>query len=296
MNLALSFNDFIFESFGGDRLDFCLAVLHEYMKVGRGMDHLPEDIQRCIKSNGQTDFSPLLGSIYDEYLKNGNSFEGMPNPVKEIDNIDLANKIGKRLDPSSEIPFFKNISDKMQAVIDIILKYGNSIEISIDPYEGESEYEGLTEVLISGEMSILLEIEDMLVPILGEEKVVSASYSEIILLLNDQELELLEDNLGDSPNIYRGGMKAEDKMHMVHNIILKYGKSIQFSIVPDEDYADNNTLVIAGRRVTIDEVFEHLSYLFNEDKLIFSSKKEEYSEIIVFLNNKELKLLENYLG
>jgi hypothetical protein len=198
MKYTLSFSQFIFENFGEGRLDFCLDVLREYKKVGKGFEDLPEQIKKCLQSNGQTDFSTALGSIYDEYIENGNSFTGMSNPVEKIDTTSRIDNFSKKLaDMPSEAPKGSMISDKMKIVSDTILKYGNSI---------------------------------------------------------------------------------------------------QFSIVPDEEYADSNAVVIAGRKVTIDRIFDNLIDLLGEEKLMFSSTEDYYSEIIILLNNRELERLENYLG
>jgi hypothetical protein len=187
MNLALSFNDFIFENFGGERLDFCLAVLHEYMKVGKGMADLPEDVQLCIKSNGQTDLSRALDSIHNQYFKNGNSFEGIPNPVGKVEQADN----------SSNLPKSREEADPEQ-------------------------------------------------------------------------------------------------MEFLSTILLGYAKSIQYTIVPEEDIGTNQ-LVIAGRGATIDKLFDDLLELLGDDRLAYLGGEDYYSEIVAYLTDTEVEILQNYL-
>jgi hypothetical protein len=187
MNLALSFNDFIFENFGGERLDFCLAVLHEYMKVGKGMADLPEDVQLCIKSNGQTDLSRALDSIHNQYFKNGNSFEGIPNPVGKVEQADN----------SSNLPKSREEADPEQ-------------------------------------------------------------------------------------------------MEFLSTILLGYAKSIQYTIVPEEDIGTNQ-LVIAGRGATIDKLFDDLLELLGDDRLTYLGGEDYYSEIVAYLTDTEVEILQNYL-
>ena len=201
MNLALSFNDFIFESFGQERLDFCLDVLREYKKVGRSMSDLPEDIQRCLKSNGQTDFSRSLDSVYDEYLENGNSFDGISNPVGKIDQAD-------------QIASFSNRFESMPSSS---LKLPKSREVA-DP----------------------------------------------------------------------------DQMQFLSTILLGYAKSIQYTIVPEED-TGTNQLMIAGRGVTINKLFDDLIELLGDERLTYLGGEDHYSEIVAYLNDTEVEILQNYL-
>jgi hypothetical protein len=201
MNLALSFNDFIFESFGGDRLDFCLAVLHEYMKVGKGMADLPEDIQLCIKSNGQTDLSRALDSIHDQYFKNGNSFEGIANPVGKIDQADqiasFSNRFESMPSSSSDLPKSKEAADpeQMEFLSTILLGYAKSIQYTIVPEEDT----GTNQLVIAGRGATINKLFDDLLELLGDERLTYLGgedyYSEIVAYLNDTEVEILQNYL-----------------------------------------------------------------------------------------------------
>jgi hypothetical protein len=157
------------------------------MKVGKGMADLPEDIQLCIKSNGQTDLSRALDSIHDQYFKNGNSFEGIANPVGKVEQAGS----------SSDLPKSREAADPEQ-------------------------------------------------------------------------------------------------MEFLSTILLGYAKSIQYTIVPEED-TGTNQLVIAGRGATIDKLFDDLLELLGDDRLTYLGGEDYYSEIVAYLTDTEVEILQNYL-
>jgi hypothetical protein len=201
MKYALSFNDFIFESFGQDRLDFCLDVLREYRKKGKGMEDLPDDIQKCLKSNGQTDFSRAIDSVYDEYTDNGNSFDGIKNPVEMIEMAGGIDRFSRRLEsmPSQE-PTLKKVSNEIDFLSTLLMRYGKSIQFSVVPDEGYSQYGANNIAVVSGRKVTIDKLYDDLIEILGEERLTYIGgeeyYSEIAFYLSDAEVQQLAERLG----------------------------------------------------------------------------------------------------
>lgn len=81
---AHSFLQFIHEQYRYQSpiLDFCLHIYSKYMEIGKTFDDMPADIQRCIKSNGQTDVSRYIEKLYYKYIDGGETFDLIPNIIE----------------------------------------------------------------------------------------------------------------------------------------------------------------------------------------------------------------------
>jgi len=188
---ALSFAEFIFESqFGQERLDFCLDLFREYRKAGKGMQDLPQDIQQCIQSSGQTDLSRTMDLFYDRYLENGSSFEGMEDVVNysgKLSNIGMSKLMPKEESADPQ---------QMEFLSTILVGYSNSIQYAIVP-----ERQGENHLIIAGRKASIDKVFDDLIEILGEEKLAYIGgedyYTEIAAYLNNTEVELLNKYLDE---------------------------------------------------------------------------------------------------
>lgn len=164
--LARSFTQFIFESYRDPIVDFCLDILHKFMSRGKGFQDLPLDIQKCIRSNGQTDISRKLEKIYNQYTKDGDSFASFPNIVDVL---------------SSE-------TDPIEELADIIIEYRGDVMHSF------SLQNRTHELTLTGNPQVMEEIYYRLQEIFNEgDKLVSYNnfndYSEIVIILSEREVE-----------------------------------------------------------------------------------------------------------